>query len=143
MKIGRVIRAAPSELQWKRSGAEWILYQGKRRVGRVVPDSKYAGMYRIALPSGRLSDMANLSWAKSLALDAAERELVYEAPDTFKMPGKRGGILDTNRAGFRFDGRPVSECPRPNANPEASYVAIAGCPRKPRGTLKIQPRSNQ
>jgi len=48
-------------------------------MGRVVPDSEYTGMYRIALPSGRLSDMANLSWAKSLALDAAERELVYEA----------------------------------------------------------------
>lgn len=48
-------------------------------MGRVIPDGKYAGMWRIALPSGRLSDMANLSWAKSLALEAAEREVIYEA----------------------------------------------------------------
>jgi hypothetical protein len=79
MKIDLEVRAAPTELQWKRSDAEWILYRGRRRMGRVVRDGKCAGMWRIALPSGRLGDMANLSWAKSLALEAAEREVVYEA----------------------------------------------------------------
>jgi len=79
MKIDLAVRAAPTDLQWRRSGAEWILYRGKRRMGRVIPDGKYTGMWRILLPSGRLSDMANLSWAKSLAFEAAERELVFAA----------------------------------------------------------------
>jgi hypothetical protein len=62
-------------------------------MGRVVPDSKYSGMYRIALSGGRLSDMANLSWAKSLALDAAERELAYDAANNpQKLQQKRGSF---------------------------------------------------
>ena len=75
-----------SELEWKRIGTEWILYRDKRKMGHVVPDGKYSGMWRIARPSGRLSDMANLSWAKSLALEAAERELAYEASQQPQKP---------------------------------------------------------
>jgi hypothetical protein len=84
-----------SNLSWRRDGVAWILVHGRRRMGRVVPDSKYPSMYRIALPSGRLSDMANLSWTKSLALEAAERELAFEgrrrpAIDPAKCPIKCG-----------------------------------------------------
>jgi hypothetical protein len=68
-------------LQWKRDAADWVLFCNRRRMGRVVPDSKYPGMYRIALSRGRLSDMANLSWVKNAALVAAERELEFEARD--------------------------------------------------------------
>ena len=68
-------------LQWKRDGADWVLLCQRRRMGRVIPDSKYPGMYRIKLSHGRLSDMANLSWAKNAALVAAERELEWEARD--------------------------------------------------------------
>jgi hypothetical protein len=39
------------------------------------------GLYRVVLSRGRLSDMANLSWAKDAALAAAIRELEYEARD--------------------------------------------------------------
>jgi hypothetical protein len=48
-------------------------------MGRVVPDTKYAGMWRPVLASGQLGDIANLSWAKSHVLDAAARELEWEA----------------------------------------------------------------
>jgi hypothetical protein len=48
-------------------------------MGCVVPDAKYPGMYRSLLSGGRLSDMANLSWAKDPVLAAAERELEWEA----------------------------------------------------------------
>jgi hypothetical protein len=70
-----------AQLQWKRDGADWILFCQRRRMGRVVPDDKYPGMYRIALTRGRLSDIANLSWAKNTALVAAERELEWGARD--------------------------------------------------------------
>jgi hypothetical protein len=83
-----------SGLHWKRCGAGWLLLCGRRRMGRVVPDGKYRGMYRIALPSGRLSDMANLSWAKSHALVAAERDLGYERANARPNPKqKAGGIF--------------------------------------------------
>jgi hypothetical protein len=66
-------------LTWRRDGADWILLSGRRRFGRVVPDSKYPGMWRSTLSGGRLSDMANLAWAKNAVLVAAERELEWEA----------------------------------------------------------------
>ena len=51
---------------------------GRRRFGRVIPDSQYPGMWRSRLSGGRLSDMANLAWAKNAVLVAAERELEWE-----------------------------------------------------------------
>jgi len=36
-------------------------------------------MWRSIMPDGRLSDMANISWAKNAVLVMAERELEYEA----------------------------------------------------------------
>jgi hypothetical protein len=55
---------------------------GRRRFGRVYPDTKHPGMWRSTLPNGQPSDMANLSWAKSAVLIMAERELEYEARPT-------------------------------------------------------------
>jgi hypothetical protein len=66
------------ELVWRRSSGEWHLLAGRRRMGRVLPDSKHPGMFRSVLATGRLSDMANLSWAKSTTLDAAAREIEWE-----------------------------------------------------------------
>jgi hypothetical protein len=63
---------------WRRDGAGWLLLAGRRRLSRVVPDSKYPGMFRPALSFGRLAGMANLSWAKSVTLDAATREMEHE-----------------------------------------------------------------
>ena len=69
------------DLAWKRDGADWLLLHKRRRMGRVAPDHKHRGVYRLLLSRGRLSDMANLSWAKDAALAAAIRELEYEARD--------------------------------------------------------------
>src|SRR4029077_6613600 len=89
----RVLRGGP--LIWRRDGADWVLFWGRRRFGRVVPDSKYASVWRSVLSDGRLSDRANLTWAKNAVLMAAERELKWEdrqraaiAPP--KCPEKRG-----------------------------------------------------
>jgi hypothetical protein len=72
----RVLRGA--SLIWRRDGADWVLFSGRRRFGRVVPDSKYAGVWRSMLSDGRLSDRANLAWAKNAVLIAAERELEWK-----------------------------------------------------------------
>ena len=66
-------------LTWRRDGTGWVLFAGRRRFGRVVADSKYPEMWRSTLSGGRLSDMANLAWAKNAVLAAAERELEWEA----------------------------------------------------------------
>ena len=65
-------------LTWRRNGADWVLLTGGRRFGRVVPDSKYPNMWRSVLSGSRLSDMANLTWAKNAVLVAAEREMEFE-----------------------------------------------------------------
>ena len=48
--------------------AEWPLYRDRRVVGRVVPDAKWPGMWRVQLPGG-LSEMVNLARARDAALD--------------------------------------------------------------------------
>jgi hypothetical protein len=91
-------------LQWKRSGSNWHLFLGRRRFGRVVPDAKYPGMFRSVLSSGRLSDMANLAWAKNAVLNAAVPELEWEARhDTATDPQKS----QQNGAVFRDTASPV------------------------------------
>jgi hypothetical protein len=66
------------ELAWKKEGEDWVLRFGKRNMGRVVPDKRYPNMWRPALSEGCVGDMANLSWACSVTLDAATRELEWE-----------------------------------------------------------------
>jgi hypothetical protein len=89
----RVLRGA--SLIWRRDGADWVLFSGRHRFGRVVPDSKYAGVWRSVLSGGRLSDRANLAWAKNAVLMAAERELEWEGRQRAAIvppncPEKRG-----------------------------------------------------
>jgi len=88
-------RPEDAPLTWRRNGPDWVLLAGRRRFGRVVADSKYPGMWRSTLSGGRLSDMANLAWAKNAVLAAAERELEWEARQRAatapsKCPEKRG-----------------------------------------------------
>jgi hypothetical protein len=66
-------------LVWRKAEPGWRLYAKGRRFGDVVPDTKYPGMWRVKLSGGRLSDMANLSWARNAVLEAAVREIEYEA----------------------------------------------------------------
>jgi hypothetical protein len=82
-------------LTWRRDGADWVLLSGRRRFGRVVPDTAYPQMWRSALSGGRLSDMANLSWAKNAVLVAAEREFEWEAGSATAPPNcpEKRGVL--------------------------------------------------
>ena len=70
-----------SRLKWQRDGSSWLLLYGRRRMGRVVPDGQYPGMWR-SLRSRGLSDMANLSWAKDAVVGAAIREIAWDAAST-------------------------------------------------------------
>lgn len=95
-----------ASLTWKRAGNGWRLFDGRRRFGGVVPDDKHPGMWRCVLSGGRLSDMANLSWARNAVMEAAVRELVFEArqgpaTDPSNCPEKRGVFsLASRRSDF-------------------------------------------
>lgn len=82
------------DLAWRRDGAGWVLLYKRRRMGRVPPDNQHRGMFRSVLSRGRLSDMANLGWAKGAVLAVAMRELSWEAAhpanDPPKCPEKQG-----------------------------------------------------
>jgi hypothetical protein len=112
------------DLAWKRDGADWLLLHKRRRMGRVAPDHKHRGMYRLLLSRGRLTDMANLSWAKDAALAAAIRALEYEARDNCatepaKCPEKRGS-LPARESLVSLSSQGVGLIPpRTNANPES------------------------
>jgi hypothetical protein len=45
----------------------------KNQLAKIVPDSNWSGMWRIAWPDGRLSDMVNLTRARDAAIAIAER----------------------------------------------------------------------
>ena len=88
--------ACRSRLKWKHDGSDWVLWCGRRWMGRVVPDSDQPGMYRSVKSGGRLSDMASLSWSKDAVLGAAIRDLEWEAHhkaarDPSKCP-ENGGL---------------------------------------------------
>jgi hypothetical protein len=70
--------AVRSKLRWWRDGSDWILLHGRRRMGRIVPDSQYPGMFR-SVKSHGLSDMANLSWSKDSVVAAAILDLAWHA----------------------------------------------------------------
>jgi len=118
------------DLAWKRDGADWVLHHKRRRIGRVAPDIEHRGMYRAVLSRGRLSDMANLSWAKDAALAAAIRELEWESRDT--CPGFRTRATDPQKCPVKGGYLPARESlvslssqaaglipPSTNANPES------------------------
>jgi len=87
-----------STLTWKRDATDWILLDGRRRVGRVVPDATWPGMWRSRMPGGRLSDMANLAWAKNAVLAAAEREMEYAARSAIRpsKPQQNEGVFSAS-----------------------------------------------
>jgi len=57
-------------LTWRKTAAGYALYQGAqgKALATVEPDAQYAGMWRIHMPDGWVSDMASLSWAKEGAI---------------------------------------------------------------------------
>ncbi len=94
--------AARSQLKWQRDGSDWILLYRRRRMGRVVLDPDYPGMWRSPKPGGRLSDMANLSWSKDAVLAQAVREVAYEAANDPSKPQQNRGSQKAISSPMRF-----------------------------------------
>ena len=57
---------------WRTGGSRWELVSARRVVAKVVPDAVYAGMWRIDLGDGALSDMVNLTRAVEAAATRAD-----------------------------------------------------------------------
>jgi hypothetical protein len=57
-------------LTWRKIGSGHALYLRDRgkALATVEPDSKYPGMWRVHMPDGWISDMANPPWAKEGAI---------------------------------------------------------------------------
>jgi hypothetical protein len=88
--------AARSLLKWQRVNAlEWVLLYRRRRIGRVISDKEWPGMWRSIMPDGTLSDTANLSWSKDAVLAQAVREVAYEL--SCKRPAKSQQITGSFR----------------------------------------------
>jgi hypothetical protein len=77
--------AIRSQLKWKRDGSDWVLLRGRRRMGRV---SNIPGMWRTPKSGGRVSDIANLSWAKAPARLFLRLARVRHGLEDKKMPGR-------------------------------------------------------
>ena len=110
------------QLTWRRHGTGWRLLAGRRRFGEVVPDSKYPNMWRSPKSDGRMSDMANLSWAKNAVLEEALREPGMGGPPaTCNHPLKTPAnstcfrVQIATHAFFGVEG--VYIAPTPSANP--------------------------
>jgi hypothetical protein len=99
------MKARERHFEWKADGDGWRLFVERRRFGRVVPDSKYAGMWRSVMSGGRLSDMANLSWARHAVMEAACRELAYEARHSAATDPRKsqqcGGVFESTSPPMR------------------------------------------
>jgi hypothetical protein len=89
--------AARSQLKWTREGDAWILLHRRRRMGRVVPDRDYPGMWRSMKIDAILSDVANLSWSKDAVLAQAAREVASERATLPQNLRKAEGISGQNR----------------------------------------------
>jgi hypothetical protein len=74
----------------------WSLLYGSRIVLSVVPDFLWPNMYRVRWPDGRLSDLANLPWAKNAAAALAQRG---PPPCCLVLHWKSNGC-ETDRNGF-------------------------------------------
>jgi hypothetical protein len=95
---------------WKLDATGWRLVLGKRCFGRVVPDQNHPGMWRSVMPGGRrLSDKANLSWAKHAVAEVARRELEYEARQHAQNWPKIEGLFAGEAAPVRQNGAAASQ----------------------------------
>ena len=100
-------------LTWRMVGNCWQLFAGKRRFGKIVPDSKHPGMWRCPLSGGRLSDMANLTWARNAVMEAAIREIPWEARQAENTPS----ISQQNGAVFPGASSPIDLIASDHAEP--------------------------
>jgi hypothetical protein len=94
-------------LHWRKAGRGWQLYgEHGRKFGKVIPDANIRHMWRTPLSGGRISDMASLSWARNAVLDAAVRELEWEARQSAAMtpsiPEEIGAVFGDGSPPVRF-----------------------------------------
>jgi hypothetical protein len=101
-------------LVWRRAGKGWQLFAGKRRFGKVIPDSKHPGMWRTPLLNGRVSDMANLSWARNAVMEAAVREIEFEAKQEANTPSNSQQIGAVFQAPAAHSDLTAPDGPRPS-----------------------------
>jgi hypothetical protein len=77
--LGRIY--GRGDLKWK--DRELRLVTG-RLLATVEPDTKWAGMHRVRLPDGHVTDMVNISRAKDAAISLALTDL-----NSFKAQARR------------------------------------------------------
>ena len=65
------------------------LYWGRRKVGSIVPDDRYPGMWRVLRSDGSLSDMASYARARDAAKTIAAREVDYPVAEIAAANGGR------------------------------------------------------
>ncbi len=74
-------------MHWVYEAPDWVLKFNRRKMGVVFQDARYPSMWRSRRADGRLSDMANLSWAKNAVLAVAELDI-----EPLKSPVKGTGF---------------------------------------------------
>jgi hypothetical protein len=91
------------DFSWHEQWDGWALHAIGHRsaIVHVVSDRGWPGMWRIRHPDGRLSDMANLSWAKDGAIAVAMRWL-----DPRKVSRRKTAGLSPRRKAEQW--RPVA-----------------------------------
>jgi hypothetical protein len=116
-----------NKLRWLKRGDGWTLHQGTstRVLANVVRDGTYAAMWRVKLPNGHLSDMANLTWTK----DAA-KGLVLTALNNRGYSSIKGGKKAAADAPpCDSSDAPLVPCPEQSSAPQTPWRTRA---RKPR-----------
>ena len=98
---------------WKRDGAGWRLFHGRHIVGRVVPDAKYTGMWRVKLPGG-LSDLTNLTRARDAARELAIRKIEHRrnAAEMERKAKQNQGALLASASLMHQNGQGLSDIGR-------------------------------
>src|SRR5262245_57161097 len=103
------------DLTWRRErdGTLVLCRAGSSAIlARIVADRVYPGMWRVKLPSGKLSDMTNLVRAKDAAMSIAlsilnreqkAQETALEAPPT--EPNELEDVLASPEARLDMPGR--------------------------------------
>jgi hypothetical protein len=88
---GRTVTPS-SALTWRKTASGHALYLRDRGkpLATVEPDAQYAGMWRIHMPDGWVSDLKNLSWAKECAIPSVlavlnRKETATERPSVAPM----------------------------------------------------------
>jgi hypothetical protein len=81
--------------RWRKNGVRWELLAESRVVAKLAPDEMYAGMRRIDLGDGALSDMVNLSRARDAAVRMAEARIGKKLSCISPMRNRAAGTRES------------------------------------------------